>query len=142
MIDNIENKEKELFKVPDAYFEEFTESIMEKVNVEKSGKKANIFTLARPHLMLAASMIGLVIVSYSLLKLFIPGDNDSVSGSEIAFIEDYLAPDLDEVELYELLAQADTETGMEDLLSLEQSEEIIDFLIDLEIDESEIIDIY
>ena len=141
MIDNTEHKEKEVFKVPEGYFEDLTGSLMAQVSSDKAGKKTPVLVMARPHLMLAAAMLAFVIVSYSVLKLMLPGKSDSLPGIEYAMIEDYLVPNLDEVELYELIAQADSETNPDDELSFEQVEEIIDYLIDLEIDDKEIISI-
>lgn len=142
MIDLMKNKDKEAFKVPDGYFEDLTDNIMEKVKTRKIPKKTSLFTLVRPHLMMAASMTVFVIISYTLLKMVLPSVNNTETYSELAFIENYLGDELEEAELYNLLDKADTETGEADELSLEESDEIIDFLIDHKISYNEISTIY
>ena len=95
MDDRKKYKESEMFRVPDNYFEELTEKLTEMAVTEKRKPEPGFFTLARPHLMLAASMILFVIISYETLKFLLPDILSDKPALDSVSITEYLAEELE-----------------------------------------------
>jgi len=99
------------------------------------GLERSVFTIIKPHLTLAAAMIALVIISYTGLKLILPEDEPSnkIENNEIV---DYLSIEADEDmiinELHKSKSAQQTAEG--------SSEDIINYLLNNDIDESEIVE--
>ena len=133
MKENRAYTENKGFKIPESYFEDFTENLMQEIGKSEQGKKTQFITMAKPHLMLAASMIAIVIVSYTLLKTFLPGIESQyipINQSELA---EYLIEDISDQELYDALYEMDN-NEIEDLAFSRLSDEtIIEYLIDSDI---------
>ena len=140
MIDNKNNKEEEMFKVPENYFEDFTDNVINSLDKNEI-KRKSIFSLIRPHLMLAASMVFIVVVSYSSLRLLLPEMGNDTQLDIQGDITEYLAYELDQTTIFESLEQIEFDTTSELINTISISdEEIIDYLIDENIMYDEIIE--
>jgi hypothetical protein len=123
-------KESEMFRVPDNYFEELTEKVTEMAVTEIRKPEPGFFTLARPHLMLAASMILFVIISYATLKFLLPDILSDKPVLDSISITEYLTEELEEADLLEDADLADMNSSGSVLRNKDLNEdEIIDYLI-------------
>lgn len=125
-------KKKQIFKVPDNYFNEFSSRLQDKIHKEKpvSGVE-KIMLFARPKLTLAFLIVGFILIAYVSFKLFL-SDNlkTELSANDIAEIIEYNAYDFDE----NLFIEALEETDFEIIEDAEYTNEIIDYLIEENID--------
>lgn len=134
-------KESEIFRVPENYFEELTDKMTG--ITEAQGKKPGpgFFTIARPHLMLAASMVLLVIISYATLKFLLPDIQNDEGGYDSNGITEYLAEEMDETTLLENIDLADIYSIASGITETDQYEdEIIDYLIEENINYEDILE--
>lgn len=134
-------KESEMFRVPGNYFEELTEKMVGMTEKEQDTRKPGFFAIARPHLMLAASMIFLVIISYATLRFLLPGIQNTNPEYDGDSITEYLASEIDEMILLEDIDLEGVFSG--NALPLESGlyeDEIIDYLIDGNINYEDIIE--
>lgn len=68
-LNNIPNKNP--FKVPDNYFEEVNRKIISATSgAEHEVRKISVYNRFRTRLLIAASVTGIILISYSALKLF------------------------------------------------------------------------
>ena len=134
-------KESEIFRVPENYFEELTDKITGRTELEKKRPGPAFFTIARPHLMLAASMALLVIISYATLKFLLPDiQNDEATYDSIG-ISEYLAQEIDEVTLLENIDLADIYSIGSGITENDQYEnEIVEYLIEENINYEDILE--
>jgi hypothetical protein len=74
---------KNPFKVPENYFEDVNRKIIAATVGSDNGiKKAGLYDRIRPYLLIAASVTGLILISYAAIKLLIPansGTSDTVA---------------------------------------------------------------
>ena len=95
---------------------------------EKNKKeiKPGLFTLARPHLMLAGSMIIMLVTFYTILHLLLPGFRSESPDYDLTELTEYLADET----FIQGLGDDDFSTGMdiESGLSEISEEEIIEYL--------------
>jgi hypothetical protein len=68
--DNI--PEKNPFKVPDNYFEEVNRKIIATTGIDKEVKVVNIYSRFRTSLLIAASVAGLILLSFAAIKILTP----------------------------------------------------------------------
>jgi hypothetical protein len=94
-LDDISKKNP--FRVPDNYFEEVNRKILSATTgVDSSVKKLSIYTRFRSGILIAASIAGFIIISYSALKLFAPEKTSSqVSEAIFEVNQDSLINDID-----------------------------------------------
>ncbi len=124
-------KEREIFRVPENYFEELTEKMVRMADNNKESINPGFFAIARPHMMLAASMIFLVIVSYTLLRFILPDIQNHQKEYNNDNIAEYLINEIDETMLLESVDLADIYTLSEIPLESDiYKDEIIEYLID------------
>ena len=134
MKENRAYTEKKGFKIPESYFEDFTENLIQEIGKSEQGKKTRIITMAKPHLMLAASMIAIVIVSYTLLKTFLPGIESQYIPINQSELTEYLIEDISDQELYDALYDMDNSEIEDGAFSGLSDDIIIEYLIDSDID--------
>lgn len=125
--------EKEMFRVPDSYFEDLTAGLMQKVDEVQEVRKPGFLAIAKPHLMLAASMVLLVIVSYTTLRFILPGFKKSDSEINTEEVYEYLALEMDETSLRESIDLLNIEDYTDDITASLSEEEIIDYLANQDI---------
>ena len=134
-------KEKDPFKIPEGYFDQVTDIILDKTVSKPGRKKGKILEIAKPALMLAAAMIGLVIISYAGLRILIP-EKEINMNYDLAEISEYALNEIDDLSIIKQLIneQADqqefqTEDDTED-------NDIINYLLDDDIDYTIILEQY
>jgi len=70
--------EKSPFKVPDNYFEEVNRKIISVTSgSDKEVRKVRIYNRFRTNLLIAASVAGLILISYATIKLLTPENRNS-----------------------------------------------------------------
>jgi hypothetical protein len=75
--------EKNPFKVPDNYFEEVNRKIISATSgFEEEVRKVSFYSRFRTRLLVAASVAGFILISYTAIKLLIP-DNKKTQVSEV-----------------------------------------------------------
>ena len=140
MTDIGKNKDK-VFRVPENYFEDFTADITSRVKNSSNIRSTGLLKLIRPHLMLAASMVAIVLVSFSLLKLLLPSFNRSSQVYDPEDISYILVSEMSETDLFEAIESLDNVKVNEDSLGDISDEEIIDYLVNSGISYEEIVQI-
>jgi hypothetical protein len=94
------------FKVPDNYFEEVNRKIISatagvdetitEARGEESVRKISLYHRFRTSILIAASLAGFIIISYSALRLFVPGSSDSQVSEVLLYMnQDSLINDID-----------------------------------------------
>lgn len=132
MTDNSKIREKNPFRVPGNYFDEVSREIYNKTTGTGSIKgKSRIIRLVKPALMLAAAMIAFAVISYTGLRLLFPE-------YDVPAEENYteLLNQFEEVELINILTEQEPDIGIHSA----ESDEIIDYLLDNDIEYNEIIE--
>lgn len=131
--------DKDAFKVPENYFEDFTAELMSKLTQARD--RRNIFNIIRPHLMLAASMIFIVVVSYTALRLLLPDVEGDKEIYNIAELTEYLSLEVDQLTILESIDQTETEALSDSYYNdLFSDEEIIDYLSEEDINQNDLIE--
>jgi len=75
--------QKNPFKVPDSYFEDVNRKIISATSgYDQEVRKVSIYRRFRTNLLIAASVTGLIIISYSAIKLLTP-DKRNLQVSEV-----------------------------------------------------------
>ncbi len=134
-------KESEMFRVPENYFEELTDKMTGISKIEGKSSDPGFFTIARPHLMLAASMALLVIISYATLKYLLPDIKNDGAAYDSIGITEYLAQEMDETTLLENIDLADIYSiGSGSTENEQYEDEIIDYLIEENINYEDILE--
>lgn len=136
MAEKTKIEDKNPFKYPDNYFEDMTDVVLNKAGDASQVKKVGILTIARPLLTLAAAMIGFALISYLAIELFIPPrlETDYFDVS-LAELTEYLSSEIDETIIIEEIFNAEPD----DELTI-PNQDIIDYLIETNIDYSEILE--
>jgi hypothetical protein len=85
------------FKVPDNYFEDLNRKILSATSgVDEGVRRISFYNRFRTSILIAASVAGFIIISYSALKLFSPADTGSqVSEAIYNMNQDSLMNDID-----------------------------------------------
>jgi hypothetical protein len=123
-------QDKNPFRSPEGYFEAFTRTLMNKIEEPQVKEKVRFLSVIRPHLMIAAAILGFVVISYTALKYLIPEQSDFDMNIETADLTDYLSYQADEASILEYIDIEYKEFWEFDL----EDEEIIDYLIKEDID--------
>lgn len=132
---------KNPFKVPDDYFEDVNRKIIsatveDETSTEPEVRKIRLFDRLRPVLAVAASVTVLVLLTYTVLMVFLP-DSKSSKMPEISLIE-FSDSFLDDIDIQTLEENVDP-TAFYDKVPDVSNSEIIDYLI---LENIEINDIY
>lgn len=123
------------FRVPDNYFDKLPEKIQINIHArEKAASKplTRIVNYVKPHLALAAAILGFALIGYTGFRYFINRNSESqISHQEIAEYMDFYSNDVDNTLIMELLKEQEQQSveTVDDL-----SEEIIDYLLNENID--------
>jgi hypothetical protein len=127
------SRKKNSFRIPDSYFEEFPQRLMEKLDSVSTpeGEQGSIWSVIRPRLAIAATIIGFALIGYTSVKLISrERPSSEFSGTEIAEYIEYYSSDLDEGIYYEVLDEIYDEESRDPVLN----DVIIDYLVDQDID--------
>jgi len=128
-------KKENPFKVTDNYFDNLPEMIQ--VSINKREKAAGmpatrIIKYLKPHLALAAAILGFALIGYTGFRYFINRNSDSqIRNQEIAEYMDFYSNDVDNTIIMELLKEQEQQSIETDD---DLSEEIIDYLLNENID--------
>jgi hypothetical protein len=122
---------KNPFKVPENYFEDVTRKIISatveaEISTGPEVRKIGLFRRLRPALAIAASVVLLVLLSYTALRIFLP-DNKNGKISEISLME-ISDSFLDDIDIQTLEENVDPTTFYDRVPEVSNSE-IIDYLI-------------
>jgi hypothetical protein len=125
------------FKVPDNYFEDVNRKIISATLGEEEGvRKISLYNRFRTTILIAASITGFIIISYSALKLLAPDKtHNQVSEAIYEMNQDSLVNDLDISSLEESASSLALPEEGPDV----SKKDIIDYLM---LDNIEINDIY
>jgi hypothetical protein len=129
--------EKNPFKVPDNYFEELNRKIISVTSgSEQIEKKISVFNRFRTTLLIAASVAGFILISYTVIKILTP---DKVN-SQVSEVLHEISPDsyINDIDLSSLEEGASSVVFYEEGPDVSKKE-IIDYLLKENI---EINDIY
>ena len=134
---NIEEiSKKSPFKIPENYFEEVTGKIITEAAAEVPEKSSqDKFIRLRPFLAIAASFTLLILLSYSILRIFF-SETDKISSHEIT-MQEYSGSDLYDIDLLTLEETAGFYLVNHDSSDVAKAE-IFDYLLYENLDESEI----
>ncbi len=113
------------FRVPENYFDNFTEDILERSSAKSSLKKRKIFSIKRPGLAVAAAVAGFLLISYLGLKIMLNGTPDNQLISNLSEYSEILSYDIDE---YMIVDELSTDE-VADLPSDITNDDIIDYLL-------------
>jgi hypothetical protein len=133
-IDEITGKNP--FKIPENYFEDVNRKIISSTSgaEDKSGKKG-LYVRLRPYLSVAASVAVLVLLSYTIVKIFLPVNETSLI-PEIS-MQEFSESYLNDIDILTLEGSIDPSTLSVEVPDISKSE-IIDYLILDNIDINEI----
>jgi hypothetical protein len=130
-------KEKNPFKIPENYFEEVNRKIISATaGYDQDIKKPGLYNKIRPYLLVAASVTGFILLSYTAARLF-STDRSDLHISELQY-EDYPELYMNEFDIATLEEKAASLFLNEEVPEVKQSE-IIDYLL---LENIEINDIY
>lgn len=133
-LDDISKKNP--FKVPENYFEDVSRKIISVTSGEEEVRKISFYNRFRTTILIAASIAGFIIISYSALRLLAPDKTHSqVSEAIYEMNEDSLVNDLDISSLEESASSLTLPEEGPDV----SKKDIIDYLM---LDNIEINDIY
>jgi hypothetical protein len=136
VIKGIEKKKK--FIVPEGYFENFSSRLQLRLQQETGTPvpKYIIHRISRFNLALAASFIGLIIITYSGIKyLSVNHYNSKTPSLEVADVINYHIHEIDDNMIYDLYAETSLENSGQDGLSDEKSlNAMIDYLVCTDVD--------
>ena len=129
--------EKNPFKVPDNYFEEVNRKIISATSgIDKEVLKVGIFNRFRTSLLIAASVAGLILITYTTIKLLTPARVNS----QVSEVLHEISPDsyLNDIDLSSLEETASSLVLSEEAPDVSKKD-IIDYLLNENV---EINDIY
>jgi hypothetical protein len=124
---------KNPFKVPDNYFDEVNRKIIS--GAQHSVRRISIYHRFRTHLLIAASVAGLIILSYGTVRLI----NSERSKSIVSELMSNINPDslVNDIDISSIEESASTMTIPNDSLDVSKKD-IIDYLIKENIEINEI----
>jgi len=119
--------EKNPFKVPENYFEEVNRKIISAtVGIEQETKKISLYNRFRPYLLIAASVTGLILITYSV-RTVVNNNRSNNKLSESYYNEDYQLY-LNELDIVALEENTSSLIQFEEGPNVSKSE-IIDYLL-------------
>ena len=103
------------FGVPEGYFESFADRLQERIREEDSSKVPvrRIGSGSRFRVAMAAAVVGLALISYSIVKITTTGNGSGNNFPEMAFFEEMQIFD-DDRYLYELIEEVEEEMDEEE----------------------------
>lgn len=112
-LDDIEKKN--VFNVPENYFEDLEKNISERIKTENPGKKVPLFQIFKPYIYMAASIIVLGYGLKTILSVTVnkPVPPVKIQTEEVVYEVDDLISEIssDDVTLYEYLNEDENETA-------------------------------
>ena len=134
---DIENRERNNpFRVPGDYFENMTGDLLNSVQDVKPASSGRLWTIIKPHITLAAAMVALVVITYTGLRLILPGINSS--GIDNESIANYISQEVDQEVIIDRILALEQVNEPGDL----QEADIVAYLVENGIDISTIIENY
>ena len=128
-------KKENPFRVPDNYFDNLPEKIQANIHTRKKAAGmpvTRIIDYLKPHLALAAAILGFALIGYTGFRYFInKNSNSNISNREIAEYMDFYSNDVDNTLIMELLEEQEQQSVE---INDDLSEEIIDYLLNENID--------
>ena len=80
---------KQPFEVPEGYFEGFSERLQARIREEDESKPVRrIVTTVRFRVAIAAAVLGVALISYSVLRVVLPNNGSSGISFELALMEE------------------------------------------------------
>jgi hypothetical protein len=132
----------ESFKVPKGYFEAFPECIQARIHEENATpeKIPTFLNFTFTQIALAASFVGLAIMTYSGIKFAVNNQNmkDTIQQTEITNLPDNVLYELDETWLYDIYSETSVDNNSINSTEKNDTDELINYLI-LEDSEIEIL---
>jgi len=129
-MEELDNIPKKLpYSVPDGYFDNFSKRLKERMEAERNlswYKKS--YNFVRPHLALAAAVIGFILISYTGIRLILNNNNAEMTIEDIAYIIDDISYDVDDDILISTMVEE--EIDIEWINASFESEDIFDYLSD------------
>jgi hypothetical protein len=126
-------KQKKSFKVPEGYFEAFPERLQSRIHSEKENllKKPFFLNFTVTQIALAASFIGLVIMTYSGIKFLVSNQqlNAEIQQTEISDLPDNDIYNLDETMVYDLYSETSTDNNNIYSVENNDTDELINYLL-------------
>ncbi len=103
------------FGVPEGYFESFADRLQERIREEESSKVPvrRIGSGSRFRVAMAAAVVGLALISYSIVKITTTSNGSGNNFPEMAFFEEMQIFD-DDRYLYELIEEVEEEMDEEE----------------------------
>ena len=87
---------KQPFEVPEGYFEGFSERLQARIREENESKPVRrMVTTARFRVAIAAAVLGVALISYSVIRFALPNYGSSGTSFEMALMEELEASDVD-----------------------------------------------
>jgi len=128
-------KKENPFRVPDKYFDNLPEKIQVNIHAHKKAigmPVTRIIDYLKPHLALAAAILGFALIGYTGFRYFINrNSNSNIRNREIAEYMDFYSNDFDNTLIMDLLEEQEQQSVETDD---DLSEEIINYLLNENID--------
>ena len=111
------------FGVPEGYFEGFAGRLQERIQEEDSSRVPvrRMFGGARSRIAMAAAVVGLALISYSIVKFNAPGEGAGGNFPEMALMENLQMFD-DDRYLYDLIHEVEEEMDEEEAFAAQAIE--------------------
>lgn len=133
----IDIPDKNPFKVPENYFEEVNRKIISDISgYNLKVKKIGLYNRFRPYLLIAASVTGLIILSYTAVKLLTP-NKMNLPVSDVVYDENSVQ-DINDIDIISLEERIASMANSEEEPDVNKTD-IIDYLL---LENIEINDIY
>ena len=111
------------FGVPEGYFENFASRLQERIREEESSQVPvrRMFTGTRFRIAMAAAVVGLALISYSIFRINATGNGANGNFPEMAFLEELQMFD-DDRYLYDLIDEVEEEMNEEEAFAVQAIE--------------------
>ena len=111
------------FGVPEGYFENFASRLQERIREEESSHVPvrRVFAGAKFRIAMAAAVVGLALISYSILKVNSAGNSSNSNFPEMALLEQLQVFD-DDRYLYDLIDEVEEEMNEEEAFAVQAIE--------------------
>ena len=111
------------FGVPEGYFEGFADRLQERIREEESSQKPvrRLVTGTRFRIAMAAAVVGLALISYSIIRINTTGSGANGNFPEMALFEELQVFD-DDRYLYDLIDEVEEEMNEEEAFAVQAIE--------------------
>ena len=117
-----ESLKKSPFGVPEGYFESFSERLQERIREEESSIPVRrIGSGSRLRIAMAAAVVGLALISYSIIKFTNTGNGSDAYFPDMAVLEQMQVFDDDQY-LYEMIEEVEEEMDEEEAFATQAIE--------------------